>query len=201
VTAPFRAPASVLVVDGQSLNNVPSCWADEVMVGVDRNYYNVARNGYPWAGTNLVSLHGSWLYRIQGHAHESAHGVLTMLGGQSDVLNGADGATIYARMVAYSARAKADGIAEVIACTMTPGVVPTAYSSGQNTERLAANVLILADASNAFDAVVDLAVDPRLDDPADLTYYNADGLHLTAAGVSAVADLMETPVLTALGVA
>jgi hypothetical protein len=201
VTAPFRVPESCLVVDGQSLNNTPSCWADEVMVGVDRRYYNIARNGYPWAGTNLVSLTGSWLYRIQGHAHESAHGVLTMLGGQSDLLNNADAATIYARMVAYAATARAAGIAEVIACTMTPGKVPLAYSSGQDAERVAANALILADALAAFDTVVDLAVDPRLDDPADLTYYNADGLHLAAGGVTAVADLMETPVLTALGVA
>lgn len=51
------------------------------------------------------------------------------------------------------------------------------------------NDLKRSDASNAYDALADLIVDPRLDDPFDTAYY-ADGTHPTTAGSTAIAELM-----------
>lgn len=59
------------------------------------------------------------------------------------------------------------------------------------------NVLVMADASNAFDYSIDLAGDSRLANPANTTYYQGDGTHLTDAGAQVVADLI-TPALDAL---
>lgn len=52
------------------------------------------------------------------------------------------------------------------------------------------NLLVVADASNAFDYVVDLAGDSRLSDATNTTYYQGDGTHLTNAGAQVVADLI-----------
>lgn len=58
------------------------------------------------------------------------------------------------------------------------------------------NALVLADASAAFDYVVDLAGDSRLADPFNSTYY-IDGTHPTDAGRQVMADLV-APALDAI---
>lgn len=84
--------------------------------------------------------------------------------------------------------------AQVIACTGTP---TTRGAPAQQTEIDAANVLLRAGYTAFAHRLADLAVDPSLDDPADLTYYG-DGIHPTTAGQAAIAACVKTEV-NALG--
>lgn len=86
-------------------------------------------------------------------------------------------------------------------CTKTAGggTLATAGAIAANTTQASAwidgNALVMGDASTRFDATVDLAADSRLANPADTTYYNADGTHFVAAGAQVAADLI-APTLT-----
>lgn len=76
----------------------------------------------------------------------------------------------------------------------TGGVV----RSSVNQNLFDGNVLVMADASVAFDYKVDLAGDSRLSDPTNTTYYQGDGTHLTTAGAQVVADLIAPSLNTIL---
>ena len=73
----------------------------------------------------------------------------------------------------------------IIGTTITANGVNT---GAENTERLAHNVLLLADASNAFDDVVDLAANANLE---DYNTYTSDGVHWTGAATTIVASLLD----------
>lgn len=74
-------------------------------------------------------------------------------------------------------------------CTTTAGSGNTSNGGfcRQTAEqaRLDANGLIMADASSAFDQIIDYATGTNLTDPNNVTYYS-DGLHPTAAGAAAM---------------
>lgn len=87
------------------------------------------------------------------------------------------GAQVYADAWAYTDKARAAG-AQYVICTTT--IISNVFSAAQETERQAGNALILADASNKFDAVVDFDV-PGLDDPDDTSVF-VDGVHIYGFG-------------------
>lgn len=66
-----------------------------------------------------------------------------------------------------------------------------------STGRLAMNALLVANYHTFADALVDLAADTRLQDHTNLTYFNADGIHLQDLGYQVVADLSD-PVIEAM---
>lgn len=203
----FRAAPYAFVFDGQSLNFVPiggPTYPTVVMAGLavalgyESPHVVVAQSGQSWT----LLLNGStpppdaalgWVrpasVRLYPKANMGLTTFLLMCGGTSDVEEGDTGATIYADMVTYADLARAAGFDRIVAQTITPS---TTFSAGEETARAAANVLILADADDAFDAVADCAADP-LDDPADTLYYS-DGTHWTALGASTAAALTLTAV-------
>lgn len=69
-----------------------------------------------------------------------------------------------------------------------------------NTKRAQYNALLRSEVGNRIDAVYDGAADPLIgqdDDACNLTYYNADGTHLIAAGNTALHNVYK-PVVDGL---
>ena len=176
---------SVVVFDGQSLNNRPFTGAFPALVMARhprRAWLNCAIGGLSW--TNLaVSVAARTRYACS--PWERRIGVLT--GGYSDILGGDSGATAHADMVAYAAAA---GFTHTIACTMTHGVDTTGAEQGRID---AFNELVRG---YGWDGVADFAASPILSDPSNATYF-VDGLHWTAAGAEEAADILD-PVLAPL---
>ncbi len=191
-----------LVFDGQSLNNVPgalTCYPNEVMplLPFKAAYKVVALNGISW--TELATTaEERWAPYVSDKRMASSM-ALVMCGGQTDIWGGDSGAQVYADEVAYAAAARSAGFDRVYAMTTVPNVVNT---SPMNDARIAHNTLLLADASNAFDGVGDVANDAvaaptnHLADYTNTTYYS-DGVHWVLAATTLVAAIME-PVLATL---
>jgi len=193
----FRSPGGAwrVVFDGQSLNltgvNVDletnNPYPDQVMSGRGVPWANVAVAGQSW--TTLATTAATRTHPLAGFTTNT---LLVMCGGTADILDGDSGATLYADEVAYANAARAAGYSHVVATTL---VGNSATTGGQNSARLSHNSLLLADASNAFDFVVDFDV-PPLDDWTDTDYY-FDGVHWLETGAAAAAALM-SPVIDAL---
>lgn len=183
--AGLRAADVAVAPDGQSLNLTPGggitwpelfCAALHCPTPIDLE----AGGGY-----NATRLLNKYQKLVQRHAHAARRTIYTLCGGTTDIQGGRTAAQIYADMVTLADNARGWGYRYIIATTITPSNL---FSGPQETVRLAANVLILADAEDAFDAVSDFAAAP-LDDHTDTTYYS-DGLHFTADGAQAAADMM-----------
>lgn len=112
--------------------------------------------------------------------------VVVLTGGTSDLGSESDSAaTAFADMLAVTSTWRALGVDQIVAAT----VPPAAFVTGdEETQRLALNDLIRGAAD--FDAVLDLAAAPQLDDNTDATYYQGDQTHFTAAGAAVAADLL-----------
>lgn len=110
--------------------------------------------------------------------------VMVIEDGTNDLANfGGDisAAALYAVVTKSVQWAKLKGF-RVLVCTLLPRTVGgvDSWSAGQETKRLAYNVLVLANAAGA-DGTIDQASIASMADPANATYY-ADGLHPTNAG-------------------
>ena len=123
--------------------------------------------------------------------------VLTVWGGVNDALvGGQTAATIYANLADYCNTRRAAGW-RVVICTEIDAQGALQNAAGwHGTIWPALNALIMADHSFA-DAVVDLGADARLADATNVTYFNADKVHLIEAGYDVVASLAG-PVLATL---
>lgn len=211
--ARLRGPAPVRVVfDGQSHNNVPAPPVNMptvVMKGLDIPWVNVAISGYGWGSgpSNNGGLAGSASVRLWPQVRNRAGctDILVMCGGQGDILNGSSdsggqtGAVVYQRAIDYADNARAAGF-DLILITTSPPIGPDVLGTGRPTpeEQQAIddyNTLILAN-SGDFDAVANISV-PPLNDATNLTYFQIDYTHFTAAGAQAAANIIK-PVLIGL---
>lgn len=100
----------------------------------------------------------------------------------NDLAGGTSAADCYTSLLSYWAAARADGF-KVIAFTIPPRA-DAAFSAADETERQALNSSILGDATK-YDAVVDAAT--LFPNPNDLTYFNADKVHLNSTGNATLA--------------
>jgi hypothetical protein len=127
-------------------------------------------------GTSMTSLLANFETRAsQWIAPASFEPTIYVLcGGTQDILDGDSGTQIYADAGALADAARAAGAQYVICTTVFPAVP---FTGPQEAARVAANALILADASSKFDAEIDFEVE-GLDDPADPRSYFFDGVHL-----------------------
>lgn len=130
-------------------------------------------------------------------AHHLVRAQITIVigvGGTTDYALNRTGAQVYADEVSWANSVRAAGADYIIQTTTTPS---TTFTAPQDTNRINGNILVMADASNAFDYSIDLAGDPRLSNPIDTTYYNPDGTHPNSAGAQVIADLI-APALDAI---
>lgn len=107
------------------------------------------------------------------------------------VLASQSAAYAYAALKTYWAARRAAGW-KVVAVTILPA------TAVDNTKRAALNTLIASDPT-LYDALADVAANHSIGDDgdnADLTYYVADGTHMTATGYGVVAGIVKTAILT-----
>lgn len=146
------------------------------------------------AGTTYAQRATTVVGRVDQYARLSARPALIDLGGQSDLLTDMSATSLLTASEAYASERRTAGFAVLVGCTiphMAEGMVsPTV---GQEAQRVAYNALLRS--SVVFDAIADLAADPRLSDASNATYFS-DGLHPTLAGAAAIADVFEATLAT-----
>jgi len=195
--AGFRAAPVVCVFDGQSHNVVPDPPDNyPTLMCADLGFVTPlvpAVAGAPWL---LLGTAERMARKVTPYAHAGLTTFYIMEGGQGDLdslFGSATGATTYARMVAMADIAAGAGYSFLIGCTIPPSASLTA---GEETQRLAYNVLILANGDDTFDAIVDLDA-TALGDNTDETYYDPDHIHWNAVGAQLAADTVG-PAVTSL---
>lgn len=117
-----------------------------------------------------------------------ARNIVSFFEVRNDVVN--NGATLeqaITNVQAYVTQARQNGW-EVLLITPTP---TTQTSNNQNTIINDFNAWLRLHPEWSDIPIVDAAADPSLSDPANLTFYNVDGLHLTDAGYAVLAGLVE----------
>lgn len=127
-----------------------------------------------------------WLERYPDNS------VLVAWEGSNDIQLGASLATAQSRWNTYFASRVAAGWAsngcKLVACTIIPRGDSTAP---KNVIVSDFNAWLRTNYSTYATHLVDLAADARLQNTADATYFNADTVHLTAAGYEVVAGLVQ----------
>lgn len=189
--------AKRVLAGGQSNANTPFSpligprWIDLAMDGTGHPAISIATNGDSF--TDLLTHVDA---DFAPHCAAGRSELLVILnGGQDDDYTELDtGAQIYADICAYAdairAACTARGVTATVACmTLTPNYL----SPPGDTNREAANALIVADASNKLDHVIDLVV-PPLDDYEDTAIYS-DGLHFTHDGGNPAVAALARPVI------
>lgn len=121
-----------------------------------------------------------------------APNIVLLWGGTNDMARGVNsdfsGSGAYARLVSYVQSRQANGWKVVgIKCLPRQDVGTPA---GYETQRAIFN----GSDWTICNAVADIAADVRLQDPTNTTYFNADTVHLTAAGYAIVAALVKVAI-------
>jgi lysophospholipase L1-like esterase len=123
-------------------------------------------------------------------------------GGTNDLYFGATGAELIALAQTWLTARKSAGW-KVVSFTMTPrsnGPTPATFEEHRQTF----NTWLRANWATYAHAIVDLGADARIGDDGDetdLTYYNADRVHMSDAGYAVVAELVAAEMLTRFGIA
>ena len=126
-----------------------------------------------------------WGYR-QSYRPSAEKNIAVMWAGVNDLIASRTPAQILADVEAHAATLQGEGWQFIAVGHLHSGsnLVPAGYNDDIDT------LIGLLNASTVFDGVVDLSTDARLADPEDTTYFDADKLHLKAAGNAVVAELV-----------
>lgn len=177
----FQAAKLYIIFDGQSMslvNNMPG----HLMPSFPKVPWQNRSQG----GLSVTLLSGTVEHRINPYANAGRTTALFLVcPGYGDIKNELDsGATLYSNQVAYATAARAAGYDYIVSSTLCPS---TDFTAPMETARLAANIALMNDASNAFDYVVDLANTAGLnEDPSGSAYYQ-DTVHWSSLGASTAA--------------
>ena len=106
------------------------------------------------------------------------------------VIGGADAATAYANLVTYCQARRAAGYKVIIVTVIKRGPAGAGFETTRNT----LNANIVANWATFADGLADVGAAAQLQNSADTTYYNADGIHLNATGYGVVAAIVKTAV-------
>lgn len=171
----FRTASIWTVFGGQSMAITGGAPAS-LMQNFPNDPYKIVAEG----GLSVTLLAGHAAARLHPYAHVGRKNVLILVApGYGDIKNELDlGLVLYNDQVSYANDARTAGFDFVISSTLTPS---TDFNIAMDTQRIDANNRLVADASNAFDGVADLANVAGLNDINNATYY-ADSVHWTAAG-------------------
>jgi lysophospholipase L1-like esterase len=101
-------------------------------------------------------------------------------------------ATSYGLYVTYCQARQAQGF-KVVACTITP-TTGASVPAGYETQRLLFNTSVRTNYKTFAGALADIGADSHLQDSTNTTYFDADLIHLTAAGYAIVAAIVQPAV-------
>lgn len=149
------------------------------------DYYNVAV-----LGQTVVQMAADASYQYDPLSYLYSRAICVVWGGTNDIAGGDNATTVYNNISAFCAARKAAGW-KVVVCTI---IARGTFSGAQNTTKSTVNSSIVSGYTGFADALVDLAADSRLSNASDVTYYNADTVHLNATGYGVVAGLVQTAV-------
>jgi hypothetical protein len=144
-------------------------------------------------GQTVTQMAADAATQIDAQRYSRPANILGAWGGVNDIIAGKSAAALYAEYAAYCEARQAAGW-EVLAFTQHSW----RYLGVDRDAVIAAfNALVIANWTTFADGLVDLSAEPNIGPPgsySNLTYYNADGVHLTAAGDALVAALVKTAV-------
>jgi hypothetical protein len=202
-TDPALVADESVIGEGQSHNLSPSApYGQAIPYHVAATL--AARSGAPVpvftpaiGGTSWTVLATTFVARLLPYLPSSARPKIILNGGTQDVIDGDTAATVYADMLAHARRIRLNSPAGaiLIGCTIPPVDAANpltfgAWTAPREAVRVAANVLIAANADGGWDAVADLAA--VLPDPTDAESFQGagdgtfaiDGLHLSDVGAA-----------------
>lgn len=193
--AGYRRGEIKLIADGQSFNFAPTIGGSYawLLLAMLPTLYRLEVVGL--SSTSYATRATTVTTRTDPRIPIVNRSVMLDVGGPTDIINGNSAATVLAAAESYADGRRAAGVDYVIGYTVTPGTIPTWYSSAQDAVRLSYNASLKS--SSHFDAVVDMAALAHAADPANTTYFS-DGLHPTAALATEIATLTRTA-MAALG--
>lgn len=169
-------PYTQFVFEGDSMtvHNDATSWAT-VLVATDAAFTNTTVYNYAVNGDRAILMASE--YATEAHAVRPAtqDAYFFLSAGSNDIAFPSTAADTYAALQAIWAVARADGY-KVVAHTVPKR---TGYSGATLTAWAALNALILNDPT-LYDYLV--RIDAVLPDPTDLTLFQVDGIHPTAAG-------------------
>jgi hypothetical protein len=189
---PTPTAPNAVIFDGQSLNLLPggyrgaTSYPGQTMASFSSSVaaWDVTAVGSAsWTALGQEPIAAS--HRLFPYADMAPFTVLVMCGGTRDILEHDSGATVYADMESYADAARAAGFDYVIGTTITDSAI---FGAAMDAARADANTAILADAGDAFDAVVDFGGNASL----NANILANDGTHPDEAGAGIMAGLMAT---------
>jgi acyl-CoA thioesterase-1 len=148
-------------------------------------------------GITAATIASDTLRNISQYTSALRRNVICIWAGTNDLLADTSAADTYDELKTLWAAARTAGHRVVAATVIARGN----FSGPQETARVALNALIKSDPT-LYDALADLAFLPQFDTQADCsntTYYNADTIHLVAAGYAVVAQAFADQVNYLLG--
>lgn len=173
-----------LVFEGDSLTYgiggtipYPSALARLYPLGSHSRWYNLGV-----AGSRMLVEIAARTAAVDAKHDDARDNVAILLAGTNDILiSGSSANDIYAGIVAWHDARRLAGF-KTICVTVTPSL-----NSSHNAVRAALNDLLRENYEEFSDGIADIALDSRLDDATDTTYY-FDGLHMTNEGYAVIAE-------------
>ena len=157
---------------------------------------NEAQSGETMASmvTNYAARVGA-LYKVG-----NSKNIVCIFGGTNDMAANVSAATAFSSLLSYCSSARTTGYKIVVATALarTQGFSAGQTANGFETSRQAYNASILADGLTHFDAVADLGAIAQMQDPTNLAYWNAGGIHPNDAGNALLAPVYAAAVNTLL---
>ena len=143
--------------------------------------YNRGSSGYTWTTDTNATAVKLQMTRFANYPRRR----IVAFYGRNDITTGRTSAQIIADIDTFITNIRThQADAKVYGCTILPR---TSESAGGLIIKDAVNDYIKNTAD--FDLVIDYAADSRLSDASDLTYFSADGVHLTDAGHGVCAEI------------
>ena len=194
---PFvRHPGTILLTDSQSYFILPADYPVHALAAgtliANGHLVNIGTSSV--GGASIADRTG-FPFAIKGMAIPWQQAIGLQWGGFDEIESGSTPAATYAAQVTRAAALRATSLCDyVIGFTLPPNGV---MDPGDEANRVTYNGLLLADASGAFDAVIDIeGAGGLLANPASAAY-QVDQLHLSAVGAALIRDLL-VPVLEPL---
>lgn len=177
---------SNLVFDGDSLTDGYN------VSEATQSYPAICCHTLPSVSYTSVAVSGWKLTQLEADAATRVDPLLSTNGDQQSLIvwaginditmDGASGQTVLDRLTTYCNSRRAAGWQKIITCTLTN----QKYNLTYDANRLEFNTLLRTNWASISDSMIDLQAIDVLADPDDTTYFNADKLHLSAAGYAAV---------------